>query len=294
MTNPATPDTPGSDPILQVKDLQVTFPGRRGKKANVIRGVSFDLAAGETLSLVGESGSGKTTIGRAVLGLAPVTGGAITFRGDTISNIPRKLRRRLATDIQVVFQDPYSSLNPSMTIESILVEPLRAAGVQGGSARVRQLLDSVGLPKDAATRYPREFSGGQRQRIAIARALAMDPAVIICDEPTSALDVTTQARVLTLFKELQEATGVAYLFISHDLGVVNDISDRIAVLFRGEIVELGEAKQVALRPRNDYTRRLQMAAPVADPKKQRARRQQRLQLLAAGPHEAGLVAPQPA
>ena len=294
MTSPTIPTPASAEPILQVKDLQVTFPGRRGKKVPVIHGVTFDLAAGETLSLVGESGSGKTTIGRAILGLAPVTGGAITFRGEGISNIPRKLRRKLATDIQVVFQDPYSSLNPSMMIESILVEPLRAAGVEGGRARVRELLDAVGLPKDAAERYPREFSGGQRQRIAIARALAMDPAVIICDEPTSALDVTTQARVLSLFKELQEATGVAYLFISHDLGVVNDISDRIAVLLRGEIVELGDAKQVALSPRNDYTRRLQMAAPVADPKRQRARRKQRLELLAAGPHETGLVTPMPA
>ena len=294
MTEPATPAPTSADPILQVKDLEVAFPGRRGKQTRVINGVSFDLAAGETLSLVGESGSGKTTIGRAILGLAPVTGGAITFRGDTISNISRKRRRKLATDIQVVFQDPYSSLNPAMTIESILVEPLQAAGVEGGTTRVRDLLDAVGLPKDASSRYPREFSGGQRQRVAIARALAMNPAVIVCDEPTSALDVTTQARVLTLFKELQEATGVAYLFISHDLGVVNDISDRIAVLYRGEIVEIGEAKQVALAPRNEYTRRLQMAAPVADPKRQRARRKLRLELLAAGPHEAGLVTPQPA
>jgi ABC-type glutathione transport system ATPase component len=293
VTTPARNAAP-IEPILRVENLDVTFRGRRGKSTNVIRDVSFDLAAGETLSLVGESGSGKTTIGRAILGLAPVTGGSITFRGDKISNISRPLRRRLATDIQVVFQDPYSSLNPSLTIESILVEPLRAAGVEGGAARVKQLLDAVGLPKDASGRYPREFSGGQRQRVAIARALAMEPAVIVCDEPTSALDVTTQARVLALFKELQEATGVAYLFISHDLGVVNDISDRIAVLYRGEIVEIGAASQVALTPKNAYTRRLQMAAPVADPRRQRARRKQRLALLAAGPHEAGLVTPQPA
>lgn len=283
MTTPATTHSaPSAGPILQVKDLEVSFQGRRGTQAHVIKGVSFDLAAGETLSLVGESGSGKTTIGRAILGLAPVTGGEITFRDQTISNIPRKVRRRLATDIQVVFQDPYSSLNPSLTIESILVEPLQAAGVDGGRARVKELLDAVKLPKDAATRYPREFSGGQRQRVAIARALALDPAVIICDEPTSALDVTTQSRVLTLLDELQKETGVAYLFISHDLGVVNDISDRIAVLYRGEIVELGNAKQVAHAPRHDYTRRLQMAAPVADPVTQRVRRRQRLALLAAG------------
>jgi ABC-type glutathione transport system ATPase component len=269
------------DPILQVQDLVVTFPGRRGSSTTVIHGVSFDLAAGETLSLVGESGSGKTTIGRAILGLAPVTTGTINLRGQAISNVPRRERRKLAKDIQVVFQDPYSSLNPSMTVESILVEPLAAAGVTEGRARVRELLDAVGLPDNAGSRYPREFSGGQRQRIAIARALALRPSVIVCDEPTSALDVTTQATVLTLFKELQEATGVAYLFISHDLGVVNEISDRIAVLYRGEIVEIGEAHQVATAPRHAYTRRLQIAAPVADPAKQRIRRNQRLALAAS-------------
>jgi peptide/nickel transport system ATP-binding protein len=281
---------PPKDQLLQVKDLVVTFPGRRGSSTTVIHGVSFDLAAGETLSLVGESGSGKTTIGRAILGLAPVTKGTITFRDRTISNVTRKERRRLAKDIQVVFQDPYSSLNPSMTVESILVEPLAASGVKEGKARVRELLDAVGLPTNAGSRYPREFSGGQRQRIAIARALALEPSVIVCDEPTSALDVTTQATVLRLFKDIQRATGVAYLFISHDLGVVNDISDRIAVLYRGEIVEIGGAHQVATAPRHDYTRRLQMAAPVADPAMQRERRSQRLALLAAGPHEAGIAA----
>jgi ABC-type glutathione transport system ATPase component len=277
-------------PLLQVQDLVVRFPGRRGTSVTVIDGVSFDLAPGETLSLVGESGSGKTTIGRAILGLAPVSQGDVTFRGDTISNIPRARRRKLARDVQVVFQDPYSSLNPAMTVGDILVEPLSAAGVEGGRARIRDLLDSVGLPADASSRYPREFSGGQRQRVAIARALALNPAVIVCDEPTSALDVTTQARVLTLFKDLQKATGVAYLFISHDLGVVNEISDRIAVLHHGKIVELGEAHQVATAPRHDYTRRLQMAAPVADPKLQRERRELRLSLLAAGEHDAGIAA----
>lgn len=268
-----------TEPLLEVRDLFVRFPGARGKVTEVIRGVSFTMEPGKTLSLVGESGSGKTTIGRAILGLAPVSEGSITFRGEPISNIPRSRRRKIASDIQVVFQDPYSSLNPSMTVESILVEPLAAVGVEGGRARVRELLDAVGLPADAGSRYPREFSGGQRQRIAIARALALQPAVIVCDEPTSALDVTTQARVLKLFKEIQEATGVAYLFISHDLGVVNEISDRIAVLYRGEIVEMGDAHQVATAPRHEYTHKLQMAAPVADPKKQRQRRELRLALL---------------
>jgi peptide/nickel transport system ATP-binding protein len=286
-TNPPARHKP--DTLLEVRDLEVSFAGRRGTSVSVINGVSFDLSAGETLSLVGESGSGKTTIGRAILGLTPVTKGTITFRGEVISNIARSRRRRLASDIQVVFQDPYSSLNPSMTVESILVEPLAAAGAEGGRTRVRELLDAVGLPADAGRRYPREFSGGQRQRVAIARALALEPAVIICDEPTSALDVTTQATVLTLFKDIQAATGVAYLFISHDLGVVNEISDRIAVLHRGQIVELGEAHQVSTAPRHEYTRRLQMAAPVADPKKQRERRELRLAVLATGPHDAGLA-----
>ena len=278
MPKPILPEPIPSEPILQVKDLVVRFPGRRGAFTEVIHGVSFDLEAGKTLSLVGESGSGKTTIGRAILGLAPVSAGSIAFRGRTISNLRRSERRAHARDIQVVFQDPYSSLNPAMTVESILVEPLATAGVEGGRARVRELLDAVGLPRDAGSRYPREFSGGQRQRIAIARALALEPAVIVCDEPTSALDVTTQATVLKLFKDLQQATGVAYLFISHDLGVVHQVSDRIGVLYQGEIVEIGDASQVSTAPRHPYTRRLQMAAPVADPRKQRIRRAKRLEL----------------
>lgn len=269
-----------SEPLLSVRGLEVRYGGRRGGKT-VINGVSVDLAAGETVSLVGESGSGKTTIGRAILGLAPVTGGSISFRGTDITHASRRTRREVARDIQVIFQDPYSSLNPSMTVETILVEPLKAAGVEDGRRRVRELLDAVGMPSNSGDRYPREFSGGQRQRIAIARALAMNPSVIVCDEPTSALDVTTQARVLKLLRELQQETGVAYLFISHDLGVVHSISDRIAVLHRGEIVELGEAHQVATAPSHPYTRRLQMAAPVADPPRQRERRAERLRVLAA-------------
>jgi len=267
-------------PLLEVKDLVVRFGAGR-RTSEVIHGVSFDLEAGSTLSLVGESGSGKTTIGRAILGLAPVSEGQIRFRGEVISNISRSRRRSVASDIQVVFQDPYSSLNPSMTVESILVEPLLAAGVPDARLRVRELLEAVRMPAGAGGRYPREFSGGQRQRIAIARALALKPAVIICDEPTSALDVTTQATVLALLKEIQQQTGVAYLFISHDLGVVNEMSDRIAVLRQGEIVELGDATQVATAPAHPYTRRLQMAAPIADPKRQRERRAARLALLAA-------------
>jgi ABC-type glutathione transport system ATPase component len=273
-----------SDQLLQITDLVVRYGGRRGGKT-VIENVSLELKAGETVSLVGESGSGKTTIGRAILGLAPVTGGTISFRGKEISNITRARRRQIAREIQVIFQDPYSSLNPSMTVENILVEPLRAAGVSEGRTRVRELLE---MPSDSGTRYPREFSGGQRQRIAIARALAMNPSVIVCDEPTSALDVTTQARVLALLSDLQKSTGVAYLFISHDLGVVQAISDRIAVLKDGRIVELGDAHQVATNPQHPYTRRLQMSAPIADPPRQRARRAERLRVLAA---EAASTAP---
>ncbi|WP_172121081.1 ABC transporter ATP-binding protein [Actinomyces faecalis] len=263
-------DTP---PLLEVEDLVVTFPGSgRGPGTTVIHGVSLELHEGETLSLVGESGSGKTTIGRAVLGLAPVSGGEIRLRGQRISGVGRSQRRAIASQIQVVFQDPYTSLNPAMRIGQILAEPLQAAGVLDSGRRVRELLDAVAMPADAAGRYAREFSGGQRQRIAIARALAMDPSVIICDEPTSALDVTTQARVLDLFEQIQKDRGVSYLFISHDLGVVNRVSDRIAVLYQGRVVETGPARQVATKPAHEYTRRLQMSAPVADPVKQRRRR----------------------
>ena len=263
-----------SDTGLQVEDLRVSY--RRGRRsAEVIRGVSFEVAPGETLGLVGESGSGKTTIGRAILGLAPVAGGTIRFRGADITALSRKRRRGIARDIQVVFQDPYSSLNPSMTIEDILVEPLRTSGAPDARVRVRELLQQVGLPKDASSRYPKEFSGGQRQRIAIARALALRPGLIVCDEPTSALDVTTQARVLALLKDVQAQTGASYLFISHDLGVVREMSDRIAVLHDGEIVELGDCEQVSLRPAHPYTRRLQLATPVPDPVLQARRRTER-------------------
>ncbi|WP_079055749.1 ATP-binding cassette domain-containing protein [Streptomyces caeruleatus] len=270
-----------SDSGLQVTDLRVAYGRRRGR-VEVVKGVSLAIAPGETLGMVGESGSGKTTIGRALLGLAPVAGGTITFRGQDITSLPRSRRRALARDIQVVFQDPYSSLNPSMTIEDILVEPLRVAGVADGRTRVRELLEQVGLPDDAGERYPNEFSGGQRQRIAIARALALRPGLIICDEPTSALDLTTQAKVLGLLRRIQRETGAAYLFISHDLGVVREVSDRIAVLREGAIVETGDSEQVSLRPAHPYTRRLQLATPVPDPDVQARRRQRRRELMEAG------------
>jgi len=274
-----------SESLLTVDDLVVEYPGKgfRAKPFQALKGVSIDIKPGETLGLVGESGSGKTTLGRAVLGLAPVTGGKITYDGKDISHLHRKERRALSSEIQVVFQDPYSSLNPSLTIEQILAEPLQARGVASSTAktRVRDLLDQVGLPADARSRLPREFSGGQRQRIAIARALALDPKLIVCDEPVSALDLSTQARVLDLFIEIQERTGVAYLFITHDLAVVRHISHRVAVMFRGEIVETGDGDQVTSAPVHPYTQRLFMAAPVPDPDKQEVRRVERRALLDA-------------
>ncbi|WP_374975814.1 ATP-binding cassette domain-containing protein [Microbacterium trichothecenolyticum] len=272
-------------PLLDIKDLVVEYPGKgfRAQPFRALKGVSLDILPGETVGLVGESGSGKTTLGRAALGLAPVTEGSIFYDGKDISHLKRQERRALSSEIQVVFQDPYSSLNPSMTIEQILTEPLTAAGVSSSEAksRVRDLLDQVGLPADARGRLPREFSGGQRQRVAIARALALRPRLIVCDEPVSALDLSTQARVLDLFIDIQNRTGVAYLFVTHDLAVVRHISHRVAVMYRGEIVETGDGDRVTSEPQHPYTQRLFMAAPVPDPDKQEERRIARRALLDA-------------
>lgn len=272
--------------LLEVEDLRIAFPGRgwRAKSNEVLHGVSLDVAEGETLGLVGESGSGKTTIGRAVLGLVTPSAGRIAFGGREIGHLQGRARRDLAKDIQVVFQDPYTSLNPSLTIGDILAEPLVSSGVtkKDARSRVRTLLDQVGLPGDAAERLPREFSGGQRQRVAIARALAPRPKLIVCDEPVSALDLSTQERVLDLFVDIQRATGVAYLFISHDLSVVRHISHRVAVLYRGDLVETGAAATVTTAPTHPYTQRLLLAAPVADPVLQQERREERRRLMTAG------------
>jgi ABC-type glutathione transport system ATPase component len=268
--------------LLEVTNLDVTYPakgfGKEGFKA--LHSVSISVGKGETLGLVGESGSGKTTLGRAILGLAPVSAGSITFEGNDISHAGRKQRRSLSRDLQVVFQDPYTSLNPSMDVGQILAEPLQIQGMEGAVARARiaELLDQVGLPQDASERRPREFSGGQRQRVAIARALALDPKLIVCDEPVSALDLTTQARILDLFLQIQRDTGVSYLFVSHDLDVVRHISHRVAVMYKGEIVEQGDSQQVTVNPQHAYTQRLLMASPVPDPDRQAARREQRKQM----------------
>ncbi|NTW40442.1 MAG: ABC transporter ATP-binding protein, partial [Cellulomonadaceae bacterium] len=268
-----------SAPVLSCRDVVVEYPGRgaRARPTRVLHGVSLDLAPGETLGLLGESGSGKTTLGRAVLGLAPVTGGSIRLDGTEIAHASRRARRTLSDDLQVVFQDPYTSLNPSLTVADILTEPLLVAGVSRRDAdrRVLDLLDQVRLPSDAGSRLPREFSGGQRQRIAVARALSRSPKVIICDEPVSALDLSTQSRVLDLFIEIQERTGVAYLFITHDIAVARYISHRVAVMRNGELVEAGAADQVTSRPFHPYTQQLMLAAPVPNPSRQRARRAER-------------------
>lgn len=272
-----------TETLLDVRDVVVEYPlkGFRKEPFKALKGVSLDIRPGETVGLVGESGSGKTTLGRAVLGLAPVTGGSIKYRGQEISQATRAQRKELSHEIQVVFQDPYTSLNPSMTIERILTEPLTVRKVerQAANKRVAELLDQVRLPHGAAHRLPREFSGGQRQRIAIARALALDPKLIVCDEPVSALDLSTQATVLDLFIEIQERTGVAYLFVSHDLAVVRHLSHRVAVMYHGEIVEWGDGGQVTGEPEHPYTQRLFMAAPVPDPDRQAQRRADRLRLL---------------
>jgi ABC-type glutathione transport system ATPase component len=278
-----TASTRAGEPLLVIDDLVVEYPAKGfGKKPfQALKGVSLDIRPGECVGLVGESGSGKTTLGRAVLGLAPVTGGSVRFKGQDISHLKRKARRALSDEIQVVFQDPYSSLNPSLTIEQTLAEPLRVKKMSAADAskRIRGLLDQVGLPSNSADRLPREFSGGQRQRIAIARALALSPELIVCDEPVSALDLSTQARVLDLFKDIQEATGVAYLFVSHDLAVVRHLSHRVAVMYHGEIVEYGDGEQVTAAPEHPYTQRLLLAAPVPDPVRQEQRRADRRRLL---------------
>lgn len=265
-----------NDALLNVEDIDVFYraKGFRSQPFHALKNVSIAIRPGETLGLVGESGSGKTTLGRAILGLAPVGSGRVVFDGQEISSLRPRARRSLSSDLQVVFQDPYSSLNPGMTIETILAEPLRAGGSSSrdASARIRTLLDQVQLPADAACRYPREFSGGQRQRVAIARALALGPKLIVCDEPVSALDLSTQARVLDLFIDIQQQTGVAYLFITHDLSVVRYISHRVAVMLNGRIIETGDSEVVTSEPSEAYTQKLLLASPVPHPSRQAERR----------------------
>lgn len=259
--------------LLQVNDLQVYYPPRRrgDEPVRAVDGVSLHLDHGETLGLVGESGSGKSTIGNAILGLVRATGGQILFEDADITHANARQRRGLSRHIQVIFQDPYSSLNPSRDIGHTLAEPLRVVqhvNRSDAAERVTTVLSQVGMPPDTAERYPAEFSGGQRQRIAVARALVMQPKLIVCDEPTSALDLSIQAQILNLLLDLQEQLGLTYLFISHDIDVVRHISHRAAVLYKGHVVEHGPARQVTDHPTHDYTQALIDAIPLPEPPRQ--------------------------
>lgn len=266
-----------NEPILDVRDVVFEYPGRGlfAKPFRALHGVSLKIAPGETLGLVGESGSGKTTLGRAILGLGDIAGGSIRWKGAPISELRRG---DLSTEVQVIFQDPYSSLNPIMKIERIITEPLtvrRRLSYEDARQKALDVLDRVGLPADTLERLPHEFSGGQRQRIAIARALIVDPMLVICDEPVSSLDVSTQARVIDLLTDIQTERGLAYLFISHDISLVRRISHRMAVMYRGRVVEQGDAAIVGETPEHPYTRRLLLATPVPDPQLQADRRLKR-------------------
>jgi peptide/nickel transport system ATP-binding protein len=264
-------------PILEVKDLHVVYKSRKSE-FHALKGVSLTINPGETVGLVGESGSGKTTIGKAVLGQTPVTEGKVIFNGEDITTAGRSRRQQLGKELQVVFQDPYSSLNPARTIGQTLSEPLltdKTLNKDAMRAKIADILKRVGMPADTAERYPGQFSGGQRQRIAIARAVIGRPKLIVCDEPVSALDLSVQAQVLNLLNELQRDLGLSMLFISHDLTVVRHVSHRTVVLYRGEIVEQGEAQQVHDDPQHPYTQALIDASPVPDPELQAIKRNER-------------------
>jgi peptide/nickel transport system ATP-binding protein len=280
----APPLRPGSDSgaLLEATDLIKHFPVRGGllfnREAGQVRavdGVSFSVARGETLGLVGESGSGKTTLSRTVLQLLTPTSGSVRFEGEEIAGLSRRRMRPLRAEMQMIFQDPYASLNPRKRIGQIVGEPLRVQGRASGAElrrQVQELLERVGLSPEHYNRYPHEFSGGQRQRVGIARALSLRPKLIVADEPVSALDVSIRAQILDLLSDLQEEFGLTYVFVAHDIGVVRHVSDRIAVMHNGKIVEQGPADQVCERPSDTYTKTLLAAVPVPDPRESRARR----------------------
>ena len=268
-------------PLLQVKNLVKQFPIRSGilqrvvDKVHAVDGVSFDLQKGETLGVVGESGCGKSTTGRCILRLIEPTSGEVWFEGQNVTALAKEPLRALARDMQIIFQDPYASLNPRMTVGAIVGEGLVIHQLAQNSReiedRVAQLLETVGLSKDHMRRYPHEFSGGQRQRIGIARALAVQPKMIVCDEAVSALDVSIQAQVINLLEDLQEQFGLTYIFIAHDLSVVEHISDRVAVMYLGRIVEIAPANKLYTNPLHPYTEALLSAVPIPDPTVKRKR-----------------------
>jgi oligopeptide transport system ATP-binding protein len=271
-------------PLLEVTDLVKHFPVKRGilidrevDQVRAVDGISFKVQRGETLGLVGESGSGKSTACRAVLQLVKPTSGSVKFEGREIAGLGRRQMRPLRRQVQMIFQDPYASLNPRKRVGQIVGDPLKLQGVAKGSdlrRQVQELLERVGLSSEHYNRFPHEFSGGQRQRIGIARALALKPKLVICDEPVSALDVSIQAQIVNLLDDLQDELGLAYLFVAHDIGVVRHISDRIAVMNEGKIVEQGTADQVCEQPKDGYTKKLLEAVPIPDPKESRERRGQ--------------------
>jgi len=282
------PNASSSGALLEVTDLQKWFPVRKGilweKTVGFVKavdGVSFAIPKGKTLGLVGESGSGKSTTGYCILQLMRPTGGSILFQDRELTGLKGEELRRIRQDMQIVFQDPYSSLDPRMTVGGIVAEPLEVHSIgtrKGRAERVRGLLEVVGFNPNFTNRYPHEFSGGQRQRIGIARALALSPKLIICDEPVSALDVSIQAQILNLLKDLQRDFELTYLFISHDLAVVRTMADEIAVMNQGKLVEVGPAEQVYTSPKDEYTRALFAAVPVPDPRRQRERKAERARL----------------
>jgi oligopeptide transport system ATP-binding protein len=270
--------------LLEVSDLVKWFPIKSGllidrtvDHVKAVDGVSFQVERGETLGLVGESGSGKSTACRAVLQLLTPTSGSVRFEGREIAGLSRREMRPLRGEMQMIFQDPYASLNPRKGVGQIVGDPLKRQKAAGGAElrkRVQELLERVGLSAEHYNRFPHEFSGGQRQRIGIARALALRPKLVVCDEPVSALDVSIQAQIINLLDDLQDELGLAYLFVAHDIGVVRHISDRIAVMYKGEIVEQGSADEVCERPKDDYTKKLLAAVPIPDPRESRERREQ--------------------
>ncbi|MEL6577906.1 MAG: dipeptide ABC transporter ATP-binding protein [Pseudomonadota bacterium] len=280
VTPPVAPAAEEAEVLLSVTNLTVHFPiyagifRRRVGTVRAVDGIDFELRRGETLGVVGESGCGKSTTARAVLRLEEPTDGRIVFQGREIQALPQDQLRRMRPAMQMIFQDPQACLNPRMTVGSIVAEPLVEHGRGNGRerrARVEELLDQVGLDPSFADRYPHEFSGGQRQRIGIARALALEPALVVCDEPIAALDVSIQAQVVNLLEDLQSRLGLTYLFISHDLGMVRHLCNRVAVMYLGTIVELAERDLLYGAPKHPYTQALLSAAPVPDPKIERAR-----------------------